>query len=43
MIDVLFASHGALQDEDVYTLVSDMYADQTTEIERMQKLLATLK
>jgi uncharacterized protein (DUF305 family) len=43
MIDVLFASHGALQDEDVYTLVSDMYADQTTEIERMQKLLVTYK
>jgi len=43
MIDALFASHGALQDEDVYTLASDMYADQTTEIERMQKLLATYK
>ena len=43
MIDVLFAAHGALQDEDVYTLVSDMYADQTTEIERMHKLLATYK
>jgi uncharacterized protein (DUF305 family) len=41
MVDQLFASHGALQDEDVYTLASDMYADQTTEIERMQKLLAT--
>jgi uncharacterized protein (DUF305 family) len=37
------ASHGALQDEDVYTIASDMYADQTTEIERMQKLLATYK
>jgi uncharacterized protein (DUF305 family) len=43
MIDVLFAAHGALQDEHVYTLVSDMYADQTTEIERMHKLLATYK
>jgi uncharacterized protein (DUF305 family) len=43
MVDDLFASHGALQDEDVYTLASDMYADQTTEIERMQKLLATYK
>jgi uncharacterized protein (DUF305 family) len=43
MIDDLFASHGALQDEDVYTLASDMYADQTTEIERMQKLLATYR
>jgi uncharacterized protein (DUF305 family) len=40
MVDDLFASHGALQDEDVYTFASDIYADQTTEIERMQKMLA---
>jgi uncharacterized protein (DUF305 family) len=39
MVDELFASHGALQDDDVYKLASDMYADQTTEIERMQKML----
>ena len=29
-----------LQDDDVYKFASDMYADQTTEIERMQKMLA---
>jgi uncharacterized protein (DUF305 family) len=38
MVDELFASHGALQDEDVYKFVSDLYADQSAEIERMQKL-----
>ena len=40
MVDELFASYGALQDEDVYKLASDIHADQTIEIERMQKLLA---
>jgi uncharacterized protein (DUF305 family) len=40
MVDDLFASYGALQDDDVYKLASDMYADQTTEIERMDKMLA---
>jgi uncharacterized protein (DUF305 family) len=40
MVDDLFASYGALQDDDVYKFASDIYADQTTEIERMQKMLA---
>jgi uncharacterized protein (DUF305 family) len=40
MVDDLFASYGALQDDDVYKFASDVYADQTTEIERMQKMLA---
>jgi hypothetical protein len=35
----LFGAHGALQDEDVFKFVSDLYADQTIEIERMQKML----
>ena len=39
MVDDLFASYGALQDDDVYKLASDIYADQSTEIERMQKML----
>jgi uncharacterized protein (DUF305 family) len=43
MVDDLFASYGALQDDDVYKFASDMYADQTTEIERMQKTLAALE
>ncbi|HJR61094.1 MAG TPA: DUF305 domain-containing protein [Vicinamibacterales bacterium] len=40
MVDDLFESYGALQDEDIYKFASDMYADQSIEIERMQKLLA---
>ena len=40
MVDDLFESHGAMQDEDVFKFVSDVYADQTAEIERMQKMLA---
>ena len=40
MVDDLFESYGALQDDDMYKFASDMYADQTTEIERMQKMLA---
>jgi uncharacterized protein (DUF305 family) len=39
MVDDLFASFGALQDDEVYKLASDIYADQTTEIERMGKML----
>ena len=35
MVDELFASYGAAQDDDVYRFASDVYADQTTEIERM--------
>ena len=40
MVDELFNSFGALQDEDVYKLASDIHADQTIEIERMRKMLS---
>ena len=40
MVDELFGSYGAMQDEDIFKFASDMYADQTTEIERMQKMLS---
>ena len=40
MVDELFESYGALQDDDMFKFASDIYADQTTEIERMQKMLA---
>ena len=43
MVDDLFASYGALQDEDVYALASDIYADQTSEIDRMQRMLADIE
>jgi uncharacterized protein (DUF305 family) len=43
MVDDLFESYGALQDEDIYKFASDMYADQTIEIERMHKMLDASK
>jgi uncharacterized protein (DUF305 family) len=42
MVDQLFGSPGAAQDEMVFKFASDIYADQTTEIERMQLMLSTL-
>jgi uncharacterized protein (DUF305 family) len=42
MVDKLFASHGGTEDEFIYKLASDIYADQTAEIDRMQQLLATM-
>jgi uncharacterized protein (DUF305 family) len=42
MVDALFASQGAGQDEISFRLASDIYADQTTEIDRMQKMLDAL-
>jgi uncharacterized protein (DUF305 family) len=42
MVDALFGSEGAGQDEFVFRLASDIYADQTTEIERMEKMLKAL-
>ncbi|MGH7180037.1 MAG: DUF305 domain-containing protein [Tepidisphaeraceae bacterium] len=42
MVDQLFSSPGAGQDEIVFKLSSDIYADQTTEIERMHKMLSAL-
>jgi uncharacterized protein (DUF305 family) len=42
MVDRLLASPGAAQDEMVFKFASDIYADQTAEIERMQQILSTL-
>ncbi len=39
MVDTLFKSHGAAQEETVFRFASDVYADQTTEIEFMTKML----
>ena len=39
MVNELFASPGAGQDETVFRFASDVYADQTTEIERMHTML----
>ena len=43
MVEQLLASTGAAQDEFVFRFQSDVYADQTTEIDRMQKMLFTLQ
>lgn len=43
MVDVLFKSYGAAQDETVFKFASDVYADQGTEIARMQEMLAERK
>jgi uncharacterized protein (DUF305 family) len=42
MVNNLFATNGAAQDITVYKMASDISADQTTEIERMQKMLAAM-
>src|SRR5499427_7938536 len=39
MVDVLFKSYGAAQDETVFKFASDVYADQSTEINRMNEML----
>jgi uncharacterized protein (DUF305 family) len=39
MVDGLFETYGALQDDDMFKFASDIYADQTTEIDFMQKML----
>jgi uncharacterized protein (DUF305 family) len=39
MVNELFAS-GAGEENPVYKMASSVFADQTTEIERMQRMLA---
>ena len=39
MVDVLFKSYGAAQDEAVFKFANDVYADQSIEIDRMNKML----
>jgi uncharacterized protein (DUF305 family) len=39
MVEQLFASHGAAQDDDVFKFASDVGADQSSEIGRMQRML----
>ncbi len=42
MVDDLLHSYGAGQDEAVFKFASDVAADQTTEIARMERMLLTL-
>ena len=42
MVNALFAAQGGGEQEVVFRFASDVYADQTTEIDRMQRMLAAL-
>jgi uncharacterized protein (DUF305 family) len=42
MVEKLFASYGAAQDDLIYKFASDTFADQSSEIDRMQKTLAAM-
>jgi len=42
MVQQLFASPGAAQDELVFKFASDVNVDQTTEVARMQRMLAAI-
>lgn len=42
MVDELLAANGASQDDFVYKFATDVSADQSTEIERMGRMLAAL-
>ncbi len=39
MVEVLFKAYGAAQDETIYKFASDVYADQSIEIDRMHEML----
>jgi len=42
MVNELFASQGGGEEDNVYRMAANVFADQTTEIERMQRMLAPL-
>lgn len=42
MVNQLFGSQGGGEEETVFRFASDVYADQSTEIDRMQKMLVAL-
>jgi uncharacterized protein (DUF305 family) len=42
MVEDLFGSQGAAQDETVFKFANDVSVDQSTEIDRMEKMLAAL-
>ena len=42
MVNDLFATNGAAQDQTVFKLASDVQVDQTTEVARMEKMLAAM-
>ncbi len=42
MVNTLFGSQGAGEEETIFRFASNVYADQTTEIDRMSKMLAAM-
>jgi uncharacterized protein (DUF305 family) len=42
MVNQLFASYGGTQDDFIYKMASDVFADQSAEIDRMQGMLAAM-
>jgi uncharacterized protein (DUF305 family) len=42
MVEKLFASYGAAQDDLIYKFASDTFADQSSEIDRMRKTLEAM-
>jgi len=42
MVNSLFGSQGAGEEETIFRFASNVYADQTTEIDRMTHMLAAL-
>ena len=42
MVNELFGSQGGGEEDNVYRMAANVFADQTTEIERMQRMLAPL-
>ena len=43
MVETLFGTQGAAQDETIFKVASDINVDQQTEIDRMQGMLASLQ
>ena len=42
MVETLFASNGAVQDEDIFKFASDVHVDQITEVNRMTQMLQSM-
>jgi uncharacterized protein (DUF305 family) len=43
MVETLFASQGAVQDEDIFKFASDVHVDQITEVNRMTLMLQSMQ
>jgi uncharacterized protein (DUF305 family) len=42
MVERLFGSHGAAQEDNIFKFASDVSADQSTEVRRMQTMLTAM-